>query len=116
MIKYVTNYRQPCVKVNTDTLDVVECDHICSDIDWTYEIDEDGVFKMGDVEKEVKKGDIVIKFYENRNYGKQIPFIVVRDEDWMKRREAFREHLKELDATFSNTEISDSDIPCAPAC
>lgn len=115
MIKYVTNFRQPCVKVNTDTLDVVEHDHMCSEIDWTYEIDEDGVFKMGDVEKEVKKGDIIIKFYDS-NFGKQVPFVVVRNEDWMKRREAFREYIKEIDATRKLDTACDAEVPCAPAC
>lgn len=77
-MKFITSYRQGCIKFNENTEDVSELKPIRSNVDWQYLIDEDGVFAMGGKKQEVKTGDIVIKFYENS----VTPFIVIKSEEW----------------------------------
>ena len=63
MIKYIRANSQ-LVKVDTDNLDNIETIGYDSHaIDWLWIIPEDGVCE----DKEVKKGDILIRLYSNYN-------------------------------------------------
>lgn len=70
-------------KIGEDNFDVF--DYCRTNINWTYQADEDGVvtYKTDDreVSVDVKKGNLVIQFY---NYnGIQYPIVVIDNEQFM---------------------------------
>lgn len=82
MIKY---FAKPGVSsmiaFNTDTEEINTVDYINSGIDWIYQVPTDGVLQLNNGEKNVKKGDIVIKFYERTEYN-MTPVIVIKSTEW----------------------------------
>lgn len=80
MIKYFTKYRKPAIQFNTETEEMNELPYMCTHVDWMYRIPEDGIFTMEGKTAEVKKNDIVVKFYEKVNN----PFIVITNPEWIE--------------------------------
>lgn len=91
MTKYITAYRSNCIKFDTETEECSVVHNQSMHIDWFYYIDEDGEFSMNGKKQAVKKGDIVVKFYEDRELNRE-PFIVIRSKEWKKMIETERKH------------------------
>lgn len=80
MIKYFTKYRNSAVQFNTETEEIDVLPYMSTNVDWMYRIPEDGTFTMEGKTVNVKKDDIVIKFYERMN----CPFVVITNPEWIK--------------------------------
>lgn len=82
MIKY---FAKPGVSsmiaFNTETEDINTVEYMNTHIDWIYQIPADGVLQLEDGEKNVKKGDFVIKFYKRNEYTMH-PVVVVKSTEW----------------------------------
>lgn len=82
MIKY---FAKPGVSsmitFNTETEDINTVEYMKTHIDWIYQIPADGVIQLEDGEKNVEKGDFVIKFYERNEYDMH-PVVVIKSAEW----------------------------------
>ncbi len=73
-----------------NTLDLV--DYTRSDIDWIYEIPEDGTISIQDTDiqdREVKKDDMVILFYKRE--GQAHRAIIINNAEWKENIQGIRE-------------------------
>lgn len=77
----------------TENIDSVE--YMNSHVDWMYSIPEDGVLSMNGIKKDVKKGDIIIKFYPTIDYESN-PFVVIRNKEWKQNIAAEKKYHEEL--------------------
>lgn len=84
--------------LDTDTLDLKSIGSSSMNIDYTYIAPEDGIVNVNGVDKEVKKGDFLIKMY-SKFYGEEQPIFIIQDpelieyiKEYQKQRE---ENLKE---------------------
>lgn len=119
---YLTNsYSNICVDTETNTGEVL--DFVPThDINRVYYIDEPMhiVYACGEtkVEKDVKKGDIVITFDRN-NYAKETPITVIKSKEWNKiiknRRYAEQKAKEEWAAKNSNSDDL-CEATCIPSC
>lgn len=62
---------------NTETEELISADYIRTNIDWVFEIPEDGELNDG---TKVKKGDLVVQFYK-REYNKY-DYVIIKDKNW----------------------------------
>lgn len=116
---YLTQgYSNICVDTETNTGKVL--DFVPTyDINRVYYIDEPMhiVYACGEtrVEKDVKKGDIVITFDRN-NYSKETPLTVIKSKEWNKiiknRRDAEQAAKEKWAAENANGEIPCCDCAC----
>jgi len=97
MIKYFAKPNMSAmVSFNTETEEVNAVDYLNTHIDWVYQVPEDGILQVEDGEKNVKKGDFVIKFYNRREY-KMTPVVVVKSAEWknnIKNEKAYEEERR----------------------
>jgi len=109
---YLTNdYTNICIDSETETAKVI--DRIPYDIRCAYYIDEPMhvIYSCGEtkVERDVKKGDIVITFDYNR-FAKETPLTVIKSKEWNKiiknRRDAEQKAKEEW------AEKQCNDCPC----
>lgn len=79
------------VSVDTDTMDINMVEYARTGIDWMYEVPEDGVLNVNNTDiqdKPVKKGNIVILFYQD--YGMKHRAIIVDNAEWAENIEAYK--------------------------
>ncbi len=96
MIKYL-RASSHLVKVDTDNFDNIESiDRISHAIDWIWIVPEDGICE----DKEVKKGDVVIRLYGNHNADAKT-VIIPKGE--------FAEHLIKYNAPREDECLGDCD-------
>lgn len=110
---YLTNgYANICIDSETDTAKII--DYVPTyDINRIYHIDEPMhvIYSCGEtkVEKDVKKGDIVITFDRNQ-FAKETPLTVIKSKEWNKiiknRRDAEQKAKEEWAENKCN------DCPC----
>ena len=78
-------------KMGEDNFDVI--DYCRTNINWTYQADEDGVvtYKTDnkEVKVDVKKGDLIIQFYKYD--GIQYPVVVIDNEQFVANVNGVRE-------------------------
>lgn len=94
-----------------DTLDLV--DYTRSDIDWIYEIPEDGTISIQDTDiqdREVKKDDMVILFYKRE--GQAHRAIIINNAEWKENIKGIREAEAETEAQLRQNLSGDHDGPC----
>lgn len=115
MIKYITDYRESCVKFDTETQNLSVVKPIRTNIDWIYQADEDGEFTMDDVTTEVKKGDFIIKFYENKE-AKTAPYAVIRSDVWTNNIDALNKYDEERGKRISCENCDTWDCGCNCEC
>ena len=105
-------------KVDTDDIDVI--DYSSSGINWIYQADDDGAvtYKNGETSYtvDVKKGDLVIQFYQHE--GRNHPIIVIDDDNWKENIEGVKqaklkaaEHATDAE-DFANAYCGDCDKAC----
>lgn len=112
MIKYFMKKGvSQIISFDPETENIDSVAYMNSHVDWMYSIPEDGVLSMNGVEKDVKKGDIVIKFYQTRDY-EITPFVVIRNKEWKQNIAAEKKYYEELQAK-QKTETSE---PCFGDC
>lgn len=113
---YLTNsYTNICIDSETETAEVI--DRIPYDISCAYYIDEPMhvIYSCGEtkVERDVKKGDIVITFDRNQ-FAKETPLTVVKSKEWNKiiknRRDAEQKAKEEW------AEKQCNECPCCDRC
>lgn len=106
MIKYFlkSNVSQ-MVSFDTETEEINSVDYMNSRVDWMYNVPADGTVIMNDVEKAVKKGDIVIKFYRTNDY-KQNPYVVIRSKEWKQNLDAARKFEEERQKEYENAKLN----------
>lgn len=101
MIRYIAPENcRVLIKINTeDTENVKIVESTNTNIDWLWIADEDGEFKG----KPVKKGNAIIKFYDNYASPENM-FVVIDDEELTnvyaaiaKRRQEYLDSIKNKD-------------------
>ena len=114
---YLTNgYSNICIDSETETAEAI--DRIPYDISCAYYIDEPMhvIYSCGEtkVERDVKKGDIVITFDHNQ-FAKETPLTVIKSKEWNKiiknRREAEQKAKEEW-----AKKNADNEMPCCDCC
>lgn len=93
--------------VEKETFDMDIVKNIYTHIDWVYVVPEDGVLKVpNNTEKDVKKGDIVISFYD-APYAKN-PVIVINSDEWA-------ENIR-LESEYERQKEKNKNKPCDADC
>lgn len=97
-------------KIGEDNFDVI--DYCRTNINWTYQADEDGVVTYKNDDKEVsvdvKKGNLVIQFYNYK--GVQYPIVVIDNEQFVANLNGLREEALKRAAKEAECES------CCPNC
>ncbi len=115
---YLTNsYTNICIDSETETADVI--DRVPYDISCAYYIDEPMhvIYSCGEtkVERDVKKGDIVITFDRNQ-FAKETPLTVIKSKEWNKiiknRRDAEQKAKEEWAEKNADNEMPCCDCAC----
>lgn len=94
MKKYIFPARTSTgIILDTENASVTTFDNSYSYIDWTYVAPEDGVVITNGVEKEVKKGEYILKMYTPIREGEQTIFILKDPElvEYIKEYNRIRE-------------------------
>lgn len=112
MNKYLINPRmRGMVQLKGDEIELH--DYTRSDIDWIYEVPEDGVLTINDTEikdREVKKNDMVIVFYERK--GQVHRAIILDNAEWKENLAGIRQyaidHADELKPCCGDCEANPS--------
>lgn len=77
---------------STDDMKFDVAKPINSHIDWVYTVEEDGVLNLpNNVKKDVKKGDVVILFYEAPYTKNQV--VVISSDEWIENITTEREYM-----------------------
>lgn len=92
---------------NTETEELLAVDYMRTNIDWVFEVPEDGEINDG---TKVKKGDIIIQFYK-REYNKY-DYVVLKDKNW-KANIAARKKYEEEQMLKANEKCCDDCCNCA---
>ena len=96
-------------KMGEDNYDVI--DYCRTNINWTYQADEDGVvtYKTDDkeVKVDVKKGDLIIQFYKYD--GIQHPIVVIDNEQFVANVNGVREEALKR----ASMREADAEAPCS---
>lgn len=93
MKKYIFPARTSIgVILDTETTNVTTFDSSSSYIDWTYVAPEDGVIVTNGVEKQVKKGEYILKMYTPNRKGEQ-PIFILKDPE-------LAEYIKEYNRIY----------------
>ena len=82
-------------------------------IDWSYIAPEDGVVTINGVEKEIKKGDYILKMYTANRQGEQPIFILKDSEliDYIKDYNRVREEQNKSHSTGGICDNCESEVP-----
>lgn len=118
MIKY---FAKPGVSsmiaFNTETEDINTVGYMNTHIDWIYQIPADGVLQLEDGEKNVKKGDFVIKFYKRNEYNIH-PVVVVKSAEWksnVANEQKYNEKMREEAMLKNDEHCCDNCAKCCEA-
>lgn len=105
MKKYIfPKYVSAGMILDTETMDITTLDSPSSYIDWTYIAPEDGVVTVNGVEKEIKKGDYILKMYTPSKDGEQ-PTFILKDPELI---EYIREYNNICDKESNSSQLSKS--------
>ena len=105
------------VSVDTDTIDINMVEYTRTGIDWIYEVPEDGVLNVNNTDiqdKPVKKGNIVILFYQD--YGMKHRAIIVDNAEWAENIEAYKAKQLEDAKKYANEAKCCGDCEVCDAC
>lgn len=81
MKKYIFPQRTSSAFIlDTETLEIKPQDSFYSFIDYTYIAEEDGIYTLNGKDKEIKKGDFILKMYTPNRTGEQ-PIFIVKDQE-----------------------------------
>ena len=102
MIKYIVPENcRALIKINTEDAENVKIiEYTNTNINYLWIVDEDGEFNG----KPVKKGNIIIKFYDNYTSSSENMFVIVNNEELTntyaaiaKRRQEYLDSIKNKD-------------------
>lgn len=110
-MKYILKNDTPLVKIEEEALDVDIVPSVREAISRIYLIDEPGVLSTDDGDTNVKSGDLVIRFYENR-FPKKV--IVVKSKDWKNNLIAYSDAIQKEKEQWANEKKSSE--PCCDTC
>lgn len=110
MIKYIApENSRALIKINTENVDNVKIvESTQTNIDWMWIADEDGEFEG----KSVKKGNVIIKFYDNYN-SLENKFIIIDNEELTDIYKKIAEKRQQyLDSVASKCECGNNLCSC----
>ena len=110
MIKYIApENNRVLIKINTENVDNIKIvESTQTNIDWMWIADEDGEFEG----KTVKKGNVIIKFYDNYN-SLENEFIIIDNEELTDIYKKIAEKRQQyLDSVASKCDCEDNTCCC----
>lgn len=107
-MKYIIKDNSPLIKIDEETLDIDILSTQREAISRIYMIDEPGVLTTEDGDINVKNGDIIVRFYEQK-FPKKV--IVVKSKDWKNNLKTYEAILQEEKEAWA-IEKSRNSEPC----